>query len=104
MATKGDLGKLAASKNFSTFTRPRYDGLSIANIAPTIAHLLNADLVGVELQHLAGMDRDHEHVVLFVIDAFGYNLLAEMKQARELLDSAFPRKVAKRALLTSVFP
>jgi len=104
MATKGDLGKLAASKNFSAFTRPRYDGLSIANIAPTIAHLLDADFEGVELRHLSGMDRDHEHVVLFVIDAFGYNLLAKTKQARELLDLAFPRNKAKRALLTSVFP
>jgi len=104
MPAKGDLEKLAVSKNFNTFTRPRYDGLSIANIAPTIARLLNANFNGVELGRLAEMDRDFEHVVLFVIDAFGYNLLARMKQARELLDLAFPRKKAKRALLTSVFP
>jgi len=104
MAAKGDLGKLATSKKFSAFTRPRYDGLSIANIAPTIARLFSADLDGVGLRHLAEMDRDYEHVVLFVIDAFGYNLLARMKQARDLLGLAFPRKKAERALLTSVFP
>jgi len=104
VTSKGNIEGLAASKNFSAFTRPRYDGLSIANIAPTIARLLNANLDGMELTHLAETDRDYEHVVLFVIDAFGYNLLAKMKEARELLDSAFPRKKAKRALLTSVFP
>jgi len=104
VASKGDLEKLAASENFSTFTRPNYNGISIANIAPTIARLLNANFNGMELRHLVEMDQGFEHVVLFVIDAFGYNLLARMKQSRELLDSAFPRKRAKRALLTSVFP
>lgn len=104
VTSKGSLEKLAASKNLSAFTRPHYDGLSIANIAPTIARLLNANFNGVELGHLAEMDRDYEHVVLFVIDAFGYNLLAGMKQARDLFNLTFPRKKARRALLTSVFP
>jgi len=105
MASKVDLGKLAMSGKFSSFTRPYYDGLSIASIAPTIARLLNVSFNGIELKqgNLVKVDKDFNHVVLFVVDAFGYNL-ARMKQGRELLNSAFPRSKVKRSLLTSVFP
>jgi hypothetical protein len=106
MSSQGDIERLTASSNYSAFTRPHYDGLSIANIAPTIAHILHADFNGRELMPkcLVEEDQGFEHVVLFVIDAFGYNLLAGTKQARELLDSTLPKKRARRAVLTSVFP
>jgi hypothetical protein len=106
MPIKGELEKLARSGKFSAFTVPRYDGLSIANIAPTIAHLLNVKFNGTELRsdRLVDSDGGFKDVVLFVADALGQNLLARNRRARAMVDALFPKGKAKRALLTSVFP
>jgi hypothetical protein len=103
---KEDVGKLIRSGKFDHFVRPDYDGRSVANLAPTIARLLNTNFEGTELKRnlLAEVDEEIGHVILFIVDAFGYNLLFRTKGVRAALDLIFPRGRAKRTFITSVFP
>ncbi|MGQ9514848.1 MAG: alkaline phosphatase family protein [Thermoproteota archaeon] len=104
--TEEEIEKLIRSGQFDRFVSPNYDGLSIANLAPTIAKLLKADLNGTELKRnrLAYVDEEIKHVILFIVDALGHNLLAGTKKIRKAIDLAFPKGHAKRTYLTSVFP
>jgi hypothetical protein len=85
---------------------PKYDGLSIANIAPTIAGLLGIDAGGTRLwQPLwTGFQGRVDRVVFIILDALGY------LQLREALDAdpgANFHRLAQAGLLaplTSVFP
>lgn len=85
------------------FVWPDYDGGSIANVAPTAAALLNIPFIGLPplresyWQSLAG---DVRRIVLFTIDALGWNLI---QQEQDALASLLQRaNVAQK--ITSVFP
>lgn len=85
------------------FVWPDYGGGSIANVAPTAAALLNIPFIGLPplresyWQPLAGEVR---RVVLFTIDALGWNLIQQEQDAlTTLLQQA--KSVSK---ITSVFP
>ncbi|MBO3804082.1 MAG: alkaline phosphatase family protein, partial [Candidatus Brockarchaeota archaeon] len=101
-----DVGRLIGSGKFDRFVKPNYGGLSVANLAPTVARLLDAEFNGTELKRdrLAEAEGEVRHVILFIVDALGYNLLARTKEIGTLLDSAFPERRARRSFLTSVFP
>ncbi len=85
------------------FVWPDYEGGSIANIPGTVAGLLGAPFAGLPplperlwRPLAAGVKR----VVVLVVDAWGWNLLA---QERERLDGLWQR-TAVQGQLTSIFP
>ncbi|MEM2960716.1 MAG: alkaline phosphatase family protein, partial [Candidatus Bathyarchaeia archaeon] len=106
IASEEEIGKLIRSGHFDCFVRPNYDGLSIANLTPTIARILKVNFNGKELKQnrLAYVDEEVRHVILFIVDAFGYNLLVRTKEIVKALDSTFPKGHVKRTFITSVFP
>lgn len=89
------------------FVLPRYDGYSIANIAPTIAKMLNVNLEGAGPPLPANIwsdtAADVECVILILLDAVGYLQLRRYVAAET---SVFTRLALEGRLLpiTSVFP
>ncbi|MCL4867432.1 MAG: alkaline phosphatase family protein [Anaerolineae bacterium] len=85
------------------FVWPDYAGGSIANVAPTAAALLSIPFIGLPplrdhyWHPLAG---DIRRVVIFIIDALGWNLI---EQEQTALSSLLQRAVVKDKI-TSVFP
>lgn len=84
------------------FLRPDYDGGSIANVPGTVAALLDVPFAGLPPLHdelwrpLAGVKR----VVVLLVDAWGWNLLAQEQESLVgLLGST-----AISGSITSVFP
>ncbi len=86
---------------------PHYDGLSIANVAPTFAALLGADLQASRplweplWQPWQGRVR---RVVLVILDALGYLALTEAMAADDTLAFHRVARAGMLAPLTSVFP
>lgn len=85
------------------FVLPFYDGRSIANVPPTIAHLLKSPIDGASA--LADdcwrpLGNDISRVVLLIIDGFGLNLYRECNPSWFEFDS----EVAIQQSLTSIFP
>lgn len=101
-----ELDELVRRRDFERFVMPFYNGLSIANLAPTIAHLLGVKYGGRELRRRLLVDgsEDVSHVVLFVTDALGYNTFAFGEDVNRTLDALFPEDVSRRGYITSVFP
>jgi hypothetical protein len=89
------------------FVLPHYSGYSIANLAPTVAHLMGVRLEGKTPplpEHLwADLAHDVKCVVLLVIDAVGYRHLRRFLEAES---SLFNRLSVEGRLvpITSVFP
>lgn len=86
---------------------PAYDGLSIANVAPTLAALLGVDLgTGPALwPALWEMWRGRvDRVVFVILDALGYLTLREALAAQPELAFARVARAGVFAPLTSVFP
>ncbi len=84
------------------FIQPNYENGSIANVPATIAQWLDIPFAGLpplanELyQSVAG---DVQHVIVFVVDALGWNILNEIGTTLAAWNSA-----EIRAPITSVFP
>ena len=86
---------------------PAYDGLSIANVAPTLAALLGVDLgTGPTLwSPLWEMWRGRvDRVVFVILDALGYLALQEALATQPDLAFARVARAGVCAPLTSVFP
>jgi len=85
------------------FVWPDYAGGSIANVAPTAAALLNIPFLGLpplRESYWNPLGKDVRRVVLFTLDALGWNLIQQEQSAlQSLLQQA--RTAAK---ITSVFP
>jgi hypothetical protein len=101
-----DLKASVEHEEFDRFTEPHYDGASVANLAPTIARLLGVSHNGRELKRELLVDdaEGSDHVILFVMDALGYNTLVLGVDMANKLNALFPEGVAKRGYITSVFP
>lgn len=96
----------AKSYEFDHLVMPRYDGASIANLAPTIARLLNVSYKGRELKNrfLVEDVEFSDHIILFVLDALGYNILTLGGNVTEKFKALFPENLARVGFITSVFP
>ncbi len=87
---------------------PHYDGLSIANIPPTIAALLGSSMPGAVPSLPEELVQDWEdglqRVVLIVLDALGYRLLQGRWAAGEGPAFRELAEAGRLVPLTSVFP
>ena len=94
----------------ATFIWPRYDGLSVGNLAATAAHLLGATLPGtlppLRENLLAGLTEGVRRVVIVVMDALGWEQL-QWAMAAEGGEGLIFHRLAKQGRLlpiTTVFP